>query len=373
MSENQIIKKDVFDTMIIHFLQSFDKRNFSQKDKILLFKELSYLLKWGISINDATIILQQSTDNFALKDMVKTIQSYLKKGMPLSFALWRLPDFFTEGDIAVVKTGEASGKLPIVLASLAAEYEYSNDIKNKYVWAMIYPVILLIVAIVAVISLFSLVLPSIFSIADSFQNIELPQTTQILRNISLFLENNWKQIIRTIWWIGLVGWILLSTDKWRKFWFSILLQIPLIGKMTQYYYVVKFCRYMKLMNSSGMSYIQTFQLLKDILSIPAYQEMLENTISWLKEGKDIYSSIKHDRELIPADVAIMIKVWEQTANLNQSLENVLTMYETELNVSINRLSKVIEPIMLIGIWGIVVIIAYAVFGLILQIMEWAWV
>lgn len=365
---NEIKKNDIFDNLIINFLQSFDKRNFSQKDKILLFKEFSYLLKWGISLNEASTILIQSTDNFALKDMVKTIQSYLKKGMPLSFALARLPDFFNEGDIAVIKTGEASGKLPTVLASLAAEYEYTNDIKNKYVGAMIYPIILLVVAIVAVISLFSLVLPSIFSIADSFQNIELPRATQVLRNISTFLENNRKQIVRTIGGATVIGAILLSTDKGKKFWFNFLLQIPLIGKMTQYYYVVKFCRYMKLMNTAGMSYLETFQLLKEILGIPAYQDMIETIISGLKEGKDIYASIRYETQLLPTDVSIMIKVGEQTANLDQSLQNVLMMYEGELNVSINRLSKIIEPIMLIGIWGIVVIIAYAVFGLILQIM-----
>lgn len=368
---NKETTKDSIDKVIINILQFFDKKNFSQKDKILLFKELSYLLKWGISLNEATTILYESTDNFALKDMVKTIQSYLKKGMPLSFALARLPDYFNEGDIAVIKTGEASGKLSIVLASLAAEYEYTNDIKNKYIGAMIYPIILLLVAIVAVISLFSLVLPSIFSIADSFQNIELPQTTKLLRNMSLFLEHNRKQVLRAIAWVAWGIWIFASTEKGKKIWFSLLLQVPLIGKMTQYYYIVKFCRYMKLMNSAGMNYLQTFELLKEILGIPMYQEMIENIIIWLKEGKDIYSSIRYETQLLPADVSVMIKVGEQTANLDQSLNNILTMYEGELNVSINRLSKIIEPIMLIWIWGIVVVIAYAVFGLILQIMAGA--
>ena len=104
-----------------------------------------------------------------------------------------------------------------------------------------------------------------------------------------------------------------------------------------------------MMNSSGISYVKTFQLLKDILAIPVYQEMLDDVIVGLKEGKDMYSLIKNYPSLIPADVAIMIKVGEQTANLEQSLSNVLTMYENELDASINRLSKVIEPIMLIFI------------------------
>lgn len=365
-------KKKFLDKIIIRLLQDTDKRNFSQKEKILLFKELSYLIKWGISLNEATQILQSSTDNFALKDMAYTIQSHLKKGMPLSYALARLPDYFNEGDIAIIKTGESSWKLPTVLESLAYEYEYTADIKNKYIWAMIYPIILFFIAVIAVISLFSLVLPSIFSIADSFQNIQLPRTTQFLRNISDFLGNNRKELLWSIGWIWVIIWLFFSTEKGRKIWFNFILQIPLIGKMTQYYYVVKFCRYLKLMNNSGMSYIETFHLLKEIINIPNYQEMIEKTINNLKEGKDIYSSLKYETSLLPTDVSIMIKVGEHTANLSQSLQNILTMYESELNKSINRLSKVIEPIMLIWMWGVVVIIAYAVFGLILQIMEGSW-
>ncbi len=363
---------DFFDKAIVNFLQSLDKKNFSEKDKIILFKEIAYLIKWGISLNEATNILQESTDNFALKDMASTIQIYLKRGMSLSYSLSRLPDYFNEWDIAVIKTGEASGKLAIVLESLAKEYEYTKEIKNKYIWAMIYPIMLLIISIIAVISLFTLVLPSIFSIADSFQNLELPRATRILRDLSEFLKIHWKSIAGSITAIWIIIWLFSTTEKWKKIWFSTLMQIPLIGKMTQYYYIVKFCRYMKLMNSSWMNYIQTFLLLKEILGISAYQDMLEEIINWLKEGKDIYTSIKNHRELIPADIAIMIKVGEQTANLDESLNNVLQMYESELDIKINRLSKVIEPIMLIGMWGIVVIIAYAVFWLILHIMEWVW-
>jgi type II secretory pathway component PulF len=365
-------KTNQIDKFIGDILQSLDKRSFWQKDKILLLKEFSYLLKWGVSLNDASKILQESTDNFALKDMAKTIQIYLQKGLSFSWSLSRLPDFFDEGDISIMKAWEESWRLPEVLASLAQEYEYNNEIKNKYIGAMIYPVILLIVAIIAVISLFSMILPSIFSIADGFEGLDLPWTTEMLRNMTNFLQGNWQSIVRTVIGLWAVIGILSSTDKGKKIWFDIILQIPLIGKMTQYYYVVKFCRYMKMMNSSGISYVKTFQLLKDILAIPIYKDMLDNLVAGLKEGKDIYSLIKTETTLIPPDVAIMIKVGEQTANLEQSLTNVLAMYENELDVSINRLSKVIEPIMLIWIWWVVVIIAYAVFGLILQIMEWTW-
>ena len=128
---------------------------------------------------------------------------------------------------------------------------------------------------------------------------------------------------------------------------------------------------MKLMLSSGMSYLQTFQLLRDILWIAAYQGMIERVLIGLQKWENIYDHLKLETDLLPADVPAMIKVGEQTANLSNTLENVLQMYDSELNLLITRLSKLIEPIMLVFIGGVVVLIASAVFGLILQIMDGA--
>lgn len=360
----------LIDTYIVSFLQSLDKGRFSSKEKILFFKQLSYLLKGGVSLVDAMNILIDSTDNFAIKDIAKTILEFIKKGKPLSYALNRLPDYFDEGDFSIIKTGEVSGNLPLVLASLASEYVYVKDIKDKYIGAMIYPIILLLVSFIAVISLFAFVLPAVFSIADSFQWMHLPFLTQLLRDFSLFLKLHWQSIGRSFLGIGSFLWIFFSTDIGKKFWFNLVLSIPLLGRMTKYYYVVKFCRYMKLMLSSGMNYVETFQLLRDILGVPAYQNMLENVLAGLQRWENIYDHLKFETNLLPSDVPAMIKVGEQTANLQNTLDNILSMYDSELTILISRLSKVIEPIMLVFIGWIVVVIAFAVFGLILQIMDW---
>lgn len=128
---------------------------------------------------------------------------------------------------------------------------------------------------------------------------------------------------------------------------------------------------MKLLLNSGLSYVQTFKLLKDILGIPAYQSMISRVLEGLNKGDSIYNSLKEETDLIPADVSVMIKVGEETANLSNSLDNVLHMYESDLNNLISRLAKVIEPIMLIFVGGIVVVIALGIFWLILQIMQGA--
>ena len=123
--------------------------------------------------------------------------------------------------------------------------------------------------------------------------------------------------------------------------------------------------------AAGMNYLQTFSLLRDILGISAYQQMIERVVTGLNKWETIYNTLQYETDLIPSDVAVMIKVWEETANLSNSLDNVLKMYEEDLNTIISRSSKIIEPVMLVFIGWAVVVIALGIFGLILQIMEWA--
>ena len=110
-----------------------------------------------------------------------------------------------------------------------------------------YPIMLLFVALVSVICLFIFVLPGIFSIADSFQGVDVPFMTTLMRNFSSFLVNHWVILLWGFVAIALVFSVFFSTEKGKKTGFSFLLTVPLLGKMTKYYYIVKFCRYMKLM------------------------------------------------------------------------------------------------------------------------------
>jgi type II secretory pathway component PulF len=121
------------DRLIKSTLQSMDKSNFSGKEKILFYKELVYMLKGGVSLMEAMNIILTSSDHFAIRTVAKEISHYLNKGKELSYAIGRLPEFFDEGDSAIIKTGEATGNLPTVLQSLADEYAYLNEIKQKYI------------------------------------------------------------------------------------------------------------------------------------------------------------------------------------------------------------------------------------------------
>lgn len=354
--------------IIISIMSSVDKSSFSAKDKILFYKELVYMLHGGVSIMQAVDTIKKSTTNYALKAIVTSISFHLNEGKSFSYALSRLPEYFDESDSAIIKTGESTGNLDTVLQELANEYSYLNSIKNKYKSALTYPIILIIMSIGAVLFLFSSVLPGILEMFVGEME-KLPLITRILKATSDFFVTSWKTILVVLFTAIAVIWIYGTTDQGKKSLSKFMMSFPLVGKMTKTYYLIKWARYMKLMISSGLDYVQTFRLLRGVLAIPAYQEMIEKVMAGLQIGKTIYDTIKDETDLIYPNVAVMIRVGEETAHLEDSMGNIIAMYQEELDNSITQFSKILEPVILIFMWVIVALVASGIFWVVFSVME----
>ena len=365
-------KRSFMDKIIEDVLNSSDKTSFSWKDKILFYKELVYMMKGWVPLLETMKTIQKTSENAAVKWVAKAIYGYLDKGKELSYAIGRLPEYFDEWDAAIIKTGEISGNLPNVLQSLAEEYAYLSDIKQKYIGAMIYPVALIVISIVAVIYLFWFVLPGIFDTLSSSVT-EMPAITVVLKRFSDFIVLYWKYII--IFGILFVLLIIAysATEKGKRQMYKLMLNLPIVGNMTKSYYLIKWARYMKLMIWSGMDYVDTFRLLRDILDIPLYQSMIERVLADISVGKSLYEPISEHTDIIPSSVSVLIKVWEETANLENAMQNVIDIYQEELDNSIKNFSKAIEPLILIFVWWIGLLIALWVFSLIFAVMDSAWI
>lgn len=358
----------LIDRILIGMMQSMDLQSFSAKDKIMFYKQLVYMLRGGVAILQAIDTIRKSTTNYALKQVTTSISHYLNEGKSFSYALSRLPEFFDESDAAIIKTGENTGKLDTVLEELANEYSYLNTIKNRYKSALTYPVILIIMAIAAVIFLFTSVLPGILDMVAG-GDVQLPQITRILKSISDFFVLYRRQILIVLFTGVAVLGIYSTTDNGKKRFSSLMLTLPLLWDMTKTYYLIKWVRYTKLMVGAGLDYLQTFRLLKGVLNIPAYQEMIDSVIAGLQLGKNIYETLQHQTHIIYPNVAVMIKVGEETANLEDALGNIIAMYQEELDQSITQFSKVLEPIILIFMGVMVAFVASGIFGVVFSVME----
>lgn len=361
-------KKGLLEQLIIPVMQSMDKSSFSAKEKILFYKELVYMLRGGVSIIQAIDTIKKSTTNYALKTIATSILYYLNEGKSFSYALSRLPEYFDESDSAIVRTGESTGTLDVVLQELANEYSYLHSIKNKYRSALTYPVILILMSLGAVLFLFSSVLPGILEMFSGEMD-KLPLITRVLKSLSDFFVNSWKTIL-VILATGLaVLGIYATTDQGKKQLSKLMMSLPLLGQMTKTYYLIKWARYMKLMIGAGLDYVQTFRLLRGVLAIPAYQEMIEKVMAGLQVGKTIYDSLKEETHLIYPNVAVMIKVGEETAHLEESMNNIIAMYQEELDTAITQFSKVLEPAILIVMGVLVALVASGIFGVVFSVME----
>lgn len=367
-TENTKSEWGFLEKIIVSMMNSADKSSFSAKDKILFYKELVYMLHGGVSIMQAVDTIKRSTTNYALKTITTSISFHLNEGKSFSYALSRLPEYFDESDSAIIKTGESTGNLDTVLQELANEYSYLNSIKNKYKSALTYPVILIIMSIGAVLFLFSSVLPGILEMFVGEME-KLPLITRILKSTSDFFVSSWKTILVVLLTALAVIWIYGTTDQGKKALSKFMMSLPLVGKMTKTYYLIKWARYMKLMIGAGLDYVQTFRLLRGVLAIPAYQEMIEKVMAGLQIGKTIYDALKEETDLIYPNVAVMIKVGEETAHLEDSMGNIIAMYQEELDNSITQFSKILEPVILIFMWVIVALVASGIFWVVFSVME----
>ena len=364
----QYVAKDEIEKTILSFMGTLDKGSFSAKDKVLFYKELVYMLKGWLSILQSVEVIRKETTNNAIRNICWTLIHYLNEGKSFSYSIGRLTEYFDEWDSAIIKTWESTGNLDVVLHELADEYEYINQIKNKYISALIYPAFLIVGSIAAVLFLFSSVLPGILDMFSD-QMDKLPLITRVLKSISDFCVEYWKTILIVLGVGVIVAWIYSTTEQGKKKFSWMMLNAPLIGGMTRTYYLIKWAKYMKLMIGSWLDYVQTFRLLREILGIPAYQDMIEQVMAWLQIWKTIYASISTQTDLIYPSVATMIKVWEETACLEDSMQNVINMYQDELDNQINAFSKMLEPIILIFMWVIVALVASWIFWVVFTVME----
>jgi len=343
--------------------------SFRLKDKIFFLKELAYLLWWWVSIPVTLETIKNNTENSKIKYICEQIFSMIKRWETLSRSLTVLDKYFTEWDVKIIASGEWIWELPKVLKQLADEYENLYMIRTKYITAMIYPTILILIIVLALVIIFKLILPGFMNIISSFPNASLPESTQLLVHVNNLVQNSWWSIL--IWFVILlvILWLFLSTEEGTKFLSKILIKIPMIWSIFRLYYIVYFLRYFSLLIYSGLPITKVFIHLKWVMKNPFYKELCDDIIINLNKWESFIPVMKKYTYIIPSDVVVLLKVWEETANLEDSARNAIWLYEEEFNKIVDNLSKVIEPILIVFIWLIVWFLAISIFSVLISVLD----
>lgn len=270
--------------------------------------------------------------------------------------------FFDNIYVNMVRAGEAAGILDDILKRLAIQQEKSNTIRKKIKSAMTYPSVLVGITVVAFFGLMLFVIPQIGNVLKNLagDDAELPALTQILMSFSNFIINFWYIIFPALFggFFGLIKYI--KTPSGKAVFDRLVLKIPGVGPIITKIVVARFSRTFSALMGAGVSVITALEVTANAVGNTVYYHSLNKAVAEVKNGRQLSSILKEEPHLWPEIVVQMVGVGEETGNTEMVLTKVADFYEEEVDLAIEQINSVIEPVMIVIMGGMVGVIAAGV-------------
>lgn len=346
-------------------VRSIGKPN--SKDKATFFRLLAVMINAGVSLIKSLDTIAEQTVNHQLKTAIFEISRSIEKGGTFSSGMTMYPDIFSEADIGMIKSGEASGQMNMILKELASAVEKAAVILRKVKGAMVYPAFIVTVMLLVVAGMMIFVVPRISQIfTDSGKR--LPALTEIVIASSNFMSNHWAWIFG-----GILGIILAvigahKTQQGRYTIDWILLHLPVFGQLVQKSVLARFTRLLGNLLRSGIPIIQSLQINSKGLGNEVYRRRIELAAEDVSRGIGLGETLR-DLPEFPAMMVQMISVGEQTAQLDNITVKIADYYEEEIDDTVASLSKVLEPVIIVVLGGVVGVIVGAIMLPIIQLAD----
>jgi general secretion pathway protein F len=318
-------------------------------DLLAFSSELSVLLGAGLPLDRSLNILSEISENRQMKGVVRSVVETIRGGGSFSEAIQQHPNVFPRFYVNMIRAGEAGGVLDIVLDKLNEFLEATKEMKDHVVSAMIYPAILIVTGGLSVIILLTFVLPK-FSVIFAELGSSLPLPTQILLSVSNALQMTWWIILLSLIALGMYFRSQLRTDRGRYRWDAF--KLRLMGDVIRKLETARFCRTLGTLLKSGVPLLQSLNNAKDVISNQAIALPIESVLKGAKEGKGISAPLTAANVFPPLALS-MIRVGEETGQLDAMLLRVATAYEKSLKEAVKRFVSFLEP-MVILIMGLVI-------------------
>jgi type IV pilus assembly protein PilC len=323
-------------------------------------RQFATMIDAGLSVVSALVILEEQTEDKYLAAVITELRADVEGGMLLSEAMARHPKVFSRLYIAMVEAGEAAGILDAVLDRVAFQIEKETAIKRRVKGAMIYPTMVLIFATLVLIGMLMFLVPVFVKI---FQDLggELPTLTQWVVNVSNFLRANYYIVFPALAVFGFGLRKAKRTEKGRQVWDRIKLKVPMkIGAVVLKVTMARFSRTLSTLIAAGVDIIKALEITGQTAGNYVVEEALADVRNAVQEGIPIAQPLA-ENPVFPPMVSHMIKIGEETGELEKMLGKVADFYEDEVDSSISSLTSIIEPLMMIGVGcmvGVIIISMY---------------
>lgn len=310
----------------------------------LATRQLATLLQSGVPMLESLKALIEQVDNPTLKRVFSDVRADVSEGSSLADAMGK-HKCFSNVYVNMVRAGESSGALELVLERLADFTENQSKLRSKITGALTYPIVMMCVAILVVVILMTTVVPKITSIFEGAK-IQLPLMTRMLIAIS--------HVMSTYWWllliiIGVVIWLTLKwlkTPNGRAKWDKAKLKMPVFGPIWQMVSIARFSRTLSTLLSGGVPLLSTLQIVRNVVSNDALEKAIDDVREAVREGEDIAGPLKRSGQFPPM-VTHMIAVGEKSGQLENMLGRIADAYEARVDAKVSVLTSLLEPIMIL--------------------------
>lgn len=324
-------------------------------------RQFAVLFNSGMSMVRSLEALTAGGENDKLTRTIEVMTQDIKSGFSLSRALAKHPDVFSPVYISLVKAGEMAGALGEVLDRLASLMERDNALRKRVSSAMTYPIFVLFFAIIVVFGLVLYIFPQFMTVFEGLGT-ELPIYTKALMWMVGTALNPAFVIIFSIFVIA--SWIMVSyfikTPRGKKFRDTLILELPIIGPINKKTVIARFCRTLGTLISSGVPVVHSLEIVGRAVGNERVSDMLANVKEGLKAGLRL-SQPMMETNIFPPIVSNMVAIGEETGSLAVLMEKLANYFDQEVEYSLSSFASVIEPIMILGLGGIIGFILLAVF------------
>jgi len=338
------------------------------QEQILFTKNLSGMLKAGLSLARAISVLQKQTKNSKLSAILTAFANEINAGGTLSSGLEKFPKTFSKLFVSMTRAGEESGNLALALSEVGLNLEKAHSLTKKVKGALIYPGVILSAMVLIGILMFAFVVPTL---AKTFKDVgvELPASTRFIIALGNFFSN--YLILSLVSVVGLVVGFsyLVRASFMAKYVDFVIIKIPMIGEMAKQINTARTARSLSSLLLSGVPIIRAIEITEDVVQNVYYKRILNEAKEAIEKGAPLSEVFKSNSNFYPIMMSEMIQVGEETGKLSDMLLQIALFYEEEIENKTKNLSTIIEPFLMVIIGSAVGFFAISMITPMYKVMD----
>jgi len=331
-----------------------------KSNELVVFSlQMASLTKAGISIVKAVNTLAESSKNEYFAHVLQDVASHLESGMDIASSLGRYPRVFNELYVALIHVGENTGRLDSAFRQIASYLELERETRQSIQAATRYPTFVMVAISIAIVILNMFVIPAFANVFAKY-GADLPWQTQVILAVSDFFVRFWPLLLLA--GIGLVwGWLAyLKTPAGRLRWHGMKIRIPVLGSIFERIYLSRFCHTFAMVSRAGVPLNQGLKIVAKAVGSDYFAQRIDGMRHGIERGESVTATARQAKLFSPV-VLQMMAVGEETGTMDELLEQAAAFYEEEVSYALKGMTDALEPVLIIGIAGLVLIMALGVF------------